>query len=170
MKKAVKKRARPKKNRKRGLIIPVVMSSDSGAGHKSEQNFSPPQWAPRYVMASLDAEVKATISARCEATGISRTTFYEHLADSRFVTWLNDELTKAVGVEGREVRTALLRECMKGDLEAIKLWHQLYGDFIPTERRIIEDGDLSGLSNEQLFEIARGLASEGPQGTGPKVH
>ena len=56
-----------------------------------------------------------------------------------------------------------------GNIEAIKLWHQLYGDFIPTERRIV-DGDLGNVDNKTLDQIYRLLEAGGPEGKGAKVH
>lgn len=136
---------------------------------KGEQKYQPPAWAFRYLAACLDWDIKATVSARCKAANVSRTTYYEVVCDENFVNWLNDRFERTIHSEHREVRTALLKRCIAGDLAAIELWHQLYADFIPTQRNIV-DSDLSGLSNEQLAEIARGLAEGTPQGTRPKVH
>lgn len=139
------------------------------AEDNGERKYIPPDWAYRYLSACLDWEIKATISARCAAAKMSRTTLYEALNDNRFVQWLDDRLSQIVKSEHREVKTSLLKLCMKGDLEAIRLWHQLYGDFIPTERKIV-DGDVSRLSDQKLLELARGLAESSTPGTGQKVH
>jgi len=137
--------------------------------NKTEQVYQPPAWAFRYLGACLDWDIKQTKSERCKAARIGRTTLYLAEQDERFVQWLNDRLTRVIASEHREVRTALLRLCIGGHLEAIKLWHQLYGDFIPTERRIF-DGDLSGVPDKTLDEIYRLLETGRPEGKGAKVN
>ena len=149
---------RPKKNKE-----PRVKQ------YRIRQPYKPPEWAERYIRAALDWEIKPTISARCESIGIDRGTFYHQMGDPRFVEWFEAAMCRAVESEQREVRSALLRNCVKGDLEAIKLWHQLYGHYIPTERRIV-DGDLASLSDRQLMELAKGLAAGDPEGTSQKVN
>lgn len=138
--------------------------------NRSGQKYEPPPWAWRYLSACLDVEVTPTISKRCEVAKISRDSYYRARKDKDFVRWMNEQLSENFAEEHREVRSSLLKQCMKGDLQAIQLWHQLYGDFVPTERKILETGDLSTLSDQQLAELARGLAEGGSQGTRPKVH
>lgn len=139
---------------------------------KSGQKYLPPAWAWRYLNACLDIEIAPVVSKRCEAAKVSRNTYYAARKDPDFVNWLNGQLSINFAEEHREVRTSLLKQCIKGDLQAIQLWHQLYGDFIPTERKIV-DGDLSKFSDEKLAQLARVLeqfSDEGSEGTGPKIH
>ena len=138
---------------------------------KSTQKYAPPEWAWKYLAAMVDWELKPTISARCEQAGVPRKTFYDHCMRPEFVTWLNEHVERIVLSEAREVRTALLRKCLTGDLEAIKLWHELYAEFIPTRRQIVSDErELSDRTDGELIEIARTLAAANPHGTGPKIH
>lgn len=166
--KKLKKPTRTPKPVKIPAIAPPADSPETD--DKTGQNWRPPDWGYRYLAACLDWDLKATISARCEAAGISRQTFYQAQQDEQFVNWLNDRFNRTIQSEHREVRTALLKTCMRGDLAAIQLWHQLYGDFIPTERQILETGDLSTISDEKLADLARVLAESGSKGTGPKVY
>jgi hypothetical protein len=136
---------------------------------KSQQNYIPPVWAWRYLAACLDVEIVPTISKRCEVAKVSRDTYYRGRKDQQFVRWLNEQLSENFAEEHREVRTSLLKQCIKGDLQAIQLWHQLYGEFIPTERQILETKDLSSLSNRQLAGSREDLEN-GSEGTGQKVH
>ncbi len=154
---------KPKKERKNDK------QGQAGEVDKSGRIYRPPAWAYRYLSACLDIEIKPTISGRCEAAGISRQTFYDARRDERFVRWLNAELSREMAADHREVRSSLLRLCVQGNLEAIKLWHQLDGDFIPTERRIL-DGDLSGVPDRTLDEVYRILETGRQEGKGAKIN
>jgi hypothetical protein len=145
--------------------VPLAVTT----ANKSEQTYEPPDWAWRYLASLLDWEIKPTISARCEHAGVSRPTFYEYSARPEFVKWLDDHCEKIIRSEHREVRTALLRKCLTGDLEAIKLWHELYAEFIPTRRQIVSDErELSDRTDGELIEIARTLAAASAPAT--KIH
>ena len=139
----------------------------------SRHMYRPPEWAWRLVGAYLDVEIKPTVSARCKSAGINRDTFYENCRKPEFVGWLNRVLSEAVSSDTSDVRQAHLKECLKGSLEAIKLWYERYGDFVPTQRQIIEgdiEVDAGEISNSGLDQIARILAAESKKGTGSKVH
>lgn len=150
------------------------------AANKDGQKWEPPEWGWRYIAAMLDPEVKPTISARCHAIGISRSSFYEAQGSAQFVQWLEAQLMQVVGTEHQEVRTALVRKCVTGDLEAIRLWHELYGNYIPTERRIVdanvEEGPKEGpnkvrrVGTATLEAVYRLLETGDSEGTGPKVN
>jgi hypothetical protein len=64
--------------------------------------------------------------------------------------------------EGHDVRQSLFKQCVLGNIDAIKLWYQLYGKFIPTDRTIFDRGgqnrsefieDVSKLTDGELREI-----------------
>lgn len=132
------------------------------------QKYKAPAWAERYVALSLDWEIKPTISARCEILGIERSTFYRALRKPEFVAWLQHQSTNAIAGEKREIRLALLRKCLTGDIEAIRLWHELYEQYIPATRPT-QPGTGENLENAddaRLADIAVRFAS----GAGPKVH
>ena len=137
----------------------------------SVQPYEPPDWAWHYVLAVLDVEVKPTISERCAVAGVRRNSYYDAVKDPRFVTWINDAIERVVIAEGPEVRAALRRKCLAGDIEAIKFWYEIYGKYIPTSRSIVKDErDLTELTDAELAKIARVLAYSGTEGTGEKVH
>lgn len=145
------------------------MKAKTQPTNKPEPIYQPPAWGFRYLAACIDWELRQTKSARCKAAKIGRTTLYEAEQDDRFVRWLDDHLGRMVTTEHREVKTSLLRLCMRGDLEAIKLWHQLYGDYIPTERRIV-DGALGNIDDKALDQISRILEAGSAEGKGQKIH
>ena len=135
------------------------------------QTYLAPDWAWRYVLSVLDVEVKPTITARCEQVGIDRHTFYDATKNPDFVVWLNNTLERLILGEGPEIRSALRRKCLSGDIEAIKLWHELYGKYVPTTRQIVKDErEISELGNAELSEIARILARHDPKGTGETIN
>ena len=94
------------------------------------------------------------------------------MAKPEFVAWYNDQMSRAVLDEHREIRMALIRKCVAGDLDAIKFWHEIYGEYIPTQRQILDrqgERDITELTNGELSEIARILAATGAKGTGPSI-
>lgn len=141
----------------------------AAASDEMRRSYRPPAWAWRLVRAFLDPDVKPTIQARCDDAGVHKMTFYRHLRKPEFVTWFKGLLQEGLLSEMSDVRQAHLRLCLEGDLEAIRLWYERYGEFVPTSRHII-DGDLSELSDGALEQIERILAAGGAQGKGPTVH
>jgi hypothetical protein len=134
------------------------------------EGFTPPGWWWKYLAACLDPEVAPTFSARCKASGIARTTLVAARKKGQFITWLQQQMASAVGEESGEIRRALFRRALKGDLDAIELWHRLYEDYVPAQRNIFE-GDPSKireLSDQQLDAML--MAGKGAAGEGTQVH
>lgn len=155
---------------KLGINQHTPQTDETGAPvDKSKRTWYPPKWAHAYVSVCLDPEIAPVKSKRCEVVGIERSTLWNAEKDPRFVAWFDAKMKSVIAGESRDVRTALLRQCLGGNLEAIKLYHELYERYIPTERKIFE-GDIDGLSNQQLAELASGLAKDDPQGAGEKIH
>lgn len=134
----------------------------------SEQTYRPPSWGWRIVRAHLDVTVKPTITDRCKDADISRSTFYSELEKPEFVRWFNRMLMEAVISDSSDVRQSHLRLCLNGNLEAIKLWYERYGDFIPSQRHILDaDVGIESISESKLLSITRILEGESQEGMGP---
>jgi len=140
------------------------------SGKKNQENYVPPKWGLRYVKAVLDPEVKPTITARCENAQINPTTLWKAEKNEQFNDWLKGELSKGLGIEIGDARQALHRQMRLGNMEAIKFWYQRYGDFIPTERLIVKDGDLSGVPSEDLEQAYRLVSPKSSSGASSKVN
>ncbi len=136
---------------------------------KTPQGFRPPGWAWNLLRAYLDPTVNPTVSDRCRHAGIDRKTFYARLKRPEFVEWFKRMLQEGLLSEMSDVRQAHFRECLKGNLEAIRLWYERYGEFVPTERHIF-DGDLSRLPDAVLDEIQRLVEAGAAPRKGPAVN
>jgi hypothetical protein len=137
----------------------------------SQQDWLPPKWAWAYVRSCLDVDVAPRDAARAKAAGIDRTTLWKALKDPRFVAWSEEQIQKQLSSEHREVRRALLKKCVSGDTDSIRLWHELYGDYIPTSRQIV-DGNINfdKVGDRELSEIARILTRGDSKDTGTQIH
>src|SRR5688572_15072903 len=122
--------------------------------NETQRRYSPPAWGYKYVLAVLDPEIRPTKTARCEAIGIDRTTLWTAEKDAQFVEWFQQQILLQMH-DAHEVRTALVRKCLSGDVEAIRLYLEKYGNYVPTTRTILDGlGDPSQLSDKQLADIA----------------
>lgn len=103
-----------------------------GKGRKGDKTgqkpsvFNPPKWGWAYIGSCVDLEVKPCISARCDATGISRNTFYKWYRKPEFVVWVNAQVRSLAAYEAAQVRSFLVHRAMRGDLRAIELYLRLY--------------------------------------------
>jgi hypothetical protein len=131
-------------------------------GDKSQQIYRPPAWGWRLVHAFLDPEVKPTVLARCEEAKVNRASYYRKLRDFQFVSWFSGLLAQGALTEAGDVRQALFKQCLLGSIEAIRLWYQVYGKFIPTDKTIFDRGgrsqgdlidDVTKLTDEELRTI-----------------
>jgi hypothetical protein len=135
---------------------------------EKKQIWLPPKWGWDLVRAFVAIDVEATTTARCEEAGICRKTYYAALKDKQFVAWFRQALNEAFIAELSEVKRAHLKLIAKGDLDAIRLWYEKYGEFIPTQRFLTPD--LSKADDSQLAELERFLAQIGENGEAPAVH
>lgn len=134
--------------------------------HKTPHIYRPPKWAPLYLAAMLDPDTKPSVAARCEFAGIDRGTFYDALKRPKFVEWLDREFEAATKSEIGEVRKALVKMCLKENLEAVRLYLERYDHGKPAGPI---DEDFATASNKKLSDIAREM-EETADGTGPSVH
>ena len=130
-----------------------------GPGRDELQQYRPPSWAWSLAQAFLSMDVEATVDIRCRHAGIHKSTFYRQLHKPEFVAWFKGILRDGVFTESADVRQSLVRLCLDGDLDAIRLWYELFGQFVPTTRSIT-DHDIRELSNEALDAIERILEEE----------
>ncbi len=140
---------------------------------KPVQPYRPPHWAWDLLRAFLDPSVLPTITARCAAANLSRQKLYRYFKKPEFVAWLERMRAEAVVSDALDVRQAHLRECLKGNLEAIRLWYERYDeDFAPAQRHIIEEREpeLSELSDSSLEQIAQVLAEAAAKGGRQKIN
>ena len=118
-------------------------------------SYHPPAKGWSLLRAFLDPTVKPTITERCEVAGIRKDTFYRWTANAQFSAWFRGMLQEGIISEMSDVRMAHFRMCLKENLDAIKLWYERYGDFVPTQKHIIDQKQLSlsVLADADLDEI-----------------
>ena len=72
-------------------------------------------------------DFKGTKSQVIDELGVSRSTFYRWLRDKAFMEYTCDLIDKYTDAELCMVWKALIRQCLGGDVQAIKLFFELKG-------------------------------------------
>ena len=73
----------------------------------------------------LNPEDRRTKTEKMKDAGVSRKTFYGWMKDKRFVTYLNSQLDQYTDGELAGVWRALINQCMRGNVSAMKLFFEL---------------------------------------------
>lgn len=60
-----------------------------------------------------------------EEVGVSRKTFYSWMKDKRFVDYINSQIGQYTDGELADVWKALLLQCKRGNIQAIKLYFEM---------------------------------------------
>ena len=119
-----------------------------------QQIYQPPEWAYRLLESFKDIEVPPTVAARCRYADIERSTYYRNLRDEEFCKWLHSQLQKHFSSEFHDVQQAHFKECVKGNLEAIKLWYEVAGAYLPTTKVVHEKEEYGdSVTDEQFIDI-----------------
>lgn len=73
----------------------------------------------------LNPEDRRTKTEKMEEVGVSRKAFYSWMKDKRFVDYLNRQLDQYTDGELAEVWKALINQCKRGNIQAIKLFFEM---------------------------------------------
>lgn len=85
--------------------------------------------------------------------GVPRTTFYRWLEDENYISYINSLIERYTDSELASVWKALVRECKKGNVQAIKLFFELKGRYTAN---IKVESPFKGLTTEELRKLAGG--------------
>ena len=92
-----------------------------------------------------------TITELIETIDVPRTTFYRWLEDEQYISYINSLIERYTDSELAAVWKSLVRECKKGNVQAIKLFFEMKGKY--TEKIKIES-PFAGLTTEELRKLA----------------
>jgi hypothetical protein len=112
----------------------------------------------------LNPEDRRSKIDKINEVGISSKTFYEWIKDKNFLDYLKSECDKYTDSELADIWRALIMQCKRGNVNAIKLYFELKGEYSQkvesknTNTNI--DIDLSNLPPEALEEIAKAQGQE----------
>jgi hypothetical protein len=73
----------------------------------------------------LNPEDRRTKGEKIKSIGLPERTFYKWMKDPRFINYLNSQIDKYTNSELSEVWKALLLQCRRGNIEAIKLFFKM---------------------------------------------
>lgn len=73
----------------------------------------------------MDPSFKGTITSLCEEFSVARSTLYRWMEKSEFTSYLDKLADKYANSELGTVWKALIKQCSKGDVQAIKLYFEL---------------------------------------------
>ena len=87
-------------------------------------------WQPnpkqlKIVELLINPEDRRTKTAKMEEAGVSRKTFYAWMKDERFISYMNSRLSLYTDGELSEVWKALIMQCKRGNIQAIKLFFEM---------------------------------------------
>lgn len=90
---------------------------------------SPKQLKMAEMLANPENEC-ASISEMCRELGISRNTYYSRwLQDVKFTEYVDKLITRYTDAQLAEVWRALIKQCVSGNVNAIKLFFELKGRY-----------------------------------------
>jgi hypothetical protein len=73
----------------------------------------------------INPEDRRTKEDKCKEVGVKKQTLYNWLKKPEFVTYMNSQIDKYTNSELSEVWKALLLQCRRGNIEAIKLFFKM---------------------------------------------
>ena len=73
----------------------------------------------------LNPEDRRTKKEKAASIGLPERTLYKWMKDPRFINYLNSQIDKYTDSELSEVWKALLMQCKRGNIEAIKLFFKM---------------------------------------------
>lgn len=98
-------------------------------------------------------DFSGTITELIETVGVPRTTFYRWLEDEQYISYINSLIERYTDSELAAVWKALVKECKKGNVQAIKLFFELKGKY---SANIKIESPFAGLTTEELRKLANG--------------
>jgi hypothetical protein len=73
----------------------------------------------------LNPEDRRTKKAKLESIELPERTFYRWMKDKRYVDYINSQLDQYTDGELAEVWRALINQCKRGNIQAIKLFFEM---------------------------------------------
>lgn len=87
--------------------------------------WKPSPYQIKLVELLINPDDRRTKEEKCKEVGVTRKTLYEWLKKPEFVDYMNSQLNKYTDSELSEVWKALLLQCKRGNIEAIKLYFKM---------------------------------------------
>lgn len=73
----------------------------------------------------LNPEDRRTKQEKCEEVGIAFSTLWKWMKDKRYVDYVNSQIEQYTNGELAEVWKALINQCKRGNIQAIKLFFEM---------------------------------------------
>lgn len=73
----------------------------------------------------LNPEDRRTKTEKMKEAGVPPRTFYKWMKDERFINFVNEQLEQYTNGELSEVWKALINQCKRGNIQAIKLYFEM---------------------------------------------
>jgi uncharacterized HAD superfamily protein len=73
----------------------------------------------------LNPEDRRTKQEKCKEVGITTKTLWKWMNDNRYVEYVNSQLDQYTNGELAEVWRALINQCKRGNIQAIKLFFEM---------------------------------------------
>lgn len=89
--------------------------------------YVPPMELVHFVQALFNPDVKGRIKTAAKVTGVDKGKFYHALKKPEFKKWLADQVKDFLARNAPRVATALMKECLKGNVPAIRTYYELEG-------------------------------------------
>lgn len=110
-----------------------MANGNNGNGSKKTSLKNPKPWVPTdkfkaWVDLRLNPDNPLGMVRSCEEAGVHFTTIYEHLKKPEAVEYLNRRREELFKAYAPVIDTALMNKAIKGDIAAIRLFHEIYGD------------------------------------------
>ncbi len=102
-----------------------------------------------YLLADPETE-QLTVCELCKKVGIDRSTFYKYwLKNDNFVEFVDKLIDRHTDAQLGSVWRALIKKCVAGDTQAIKLFFELKGKY---KQRVDVSGGVTVISGEENLE------------------
>jgi hypothetical protein len=126
-------------------------------------NWKPSSKQIALVELLINPEDRRTKADKCEDAGVPRRTFYRWLKDEKFINYMNSQLDKYTNSELPEVWKALMMQCKRGNVNAIKLFFEMK-ELVPAVKVKQEhSGPNGGPIEAQLTWVDLVKAAEGDE-------
>jgi len=73
----------------------------------------------------LNPEDRRTKTDKMKEVGVPQRTFYKWMKDKRFINYINSQITQYTDGELSEVWKALINQCKRGNIQAMKLFFEM---------------------------------------------
>ena len=112
----------------------------------------------------LNPEDRRTKTDKMKEVGVPRRTFYKWMKDRRYVDYINSQLDQYTNTELPDIWKALIRQAIRGNTQAIKLFFEMKGLY--TERKELTGRGGGAIevnsTNEQNYNITQTIIAQNP--------